>query len=139
MVSPLVIANHGVAYAYVWRKDHPVQDVEFFGSPNDSLQLGIMERPEGYVVKPHAHPVPRLPITTLSEYLHVVSGKIRVTVYDSHWQAIGTEELIEGDFLLLVRGGHQVEFLQPSRVIEVKQGPYDPDMQKIQPPPVPQQ
>ncbi len=139
MAAPIIISNHGVPYAYMWRKDHPVKDIEFFGSQNDDLQVGIMERPAGYTVEPHAHPQPKLPVTSMSEFLNVVSGKIRVTVFDSHWEAIGSAELAAGEFMLLLRGGHKVEFLEASRVIEVKQGPYDPEAKKIPGPAVPQE
>jgi hypothetical protein len=48
-------------------------------------------------------------------------------VFDEEWKELATEELSTGDFLIFFKGGHSVEMLEKSRLIEVKQGPYPGD------------
>jgi quercetin dioxygenase-like cupin family protein len=105
----------------------PVDGVNFVTRQTDDFQVGIMERPAGYKVKPHTHPPREQTISTVTEFLQVAEGKIRVTVFDEEWKELATEELSTGDFLIFFKGGHSVEMLEKSRLIEVKQGPYPGD------------
>jgi hypothetical protein len=44
---------------------------------------------------------------------------------------LSSEILTTGDVVLLSRGGHGFEMLEESEIIEVKQGPYESDNDKI--------
>ena len=99
-------------------------DIEFF-TPNDfSQQLGYMNRPQGYVIPPHVHnPVPR-EVQFTKEVLLIKSGRVRVDFYDDDQNYLESRILEQGDVILLAFGGHGFEMLEPTEMIEVKQGPY---------------
>lgn len=104
--------------------------VAFFSPPEFSQQLGFINHPAGHVVPPHIHnPVSR-EITYTEETLFVREGRIRVDIYRSDRTLLASRTLTSGDVVLLVSGGHGLEVLEPSSIIEVKQGPYAGDSDK---------
>ena len=110
--------------AIVLKADYRSNGIEFF-TPNDfSQQLGYMNRPQGYVIPPHVHsPVPR-EVQFTKEVLFIKSGKMRVDFYDDDQNYLESRILNQGDTILLAFGGHGFEMLEPTEIIEVKQGPY---------------
>lgn len=106
------------------------EGITFF-TPNDfSQQLGYMSRPDGYVIPPHVHnPVVR-EVQYTKEVLFIKSGKVRVDFYDDNQNYLESHILYQGDVILLAFGGHGFEMLEPSEIIEVKQGPYAGDEDK---------
>jgi hypothetical protein len=106
------------------------EGIKFF-TPNDfSQQLGYMNRPDGYVIPPHVHnPVVR-EVQYTKEVLFIKSGKVRADFYDDDQNYLESHILYQGDVILLAFGGHGFEMLEPSEMIEVKQGPYAGDEDK---------
>ena len=94
-------------------------------TPHDfPKQLGFLKHPKGYIVKPHTHkPIPRQ-ITDTQEVLFIRKGRCRVNLYDTEGNSLDARELEGGDIILLARGGHGLEMLEDTEIIEVKQGPY---------------
>jgi len=83
-----------------------------------------MSRPQGYVIPPHVHnPVPR-EVQFTKEVLFIKSGRVRVDFYDDDQNYLESRILEQGDVILLAFGGHGFEMLEPTEIIEVKQGPY---------------
>lgn len=97
---------------------------KFFTEQSDEFQVGVFERPTGYEVKPHAHPPIDRTIHRQSEFLFVQTGAVRIAVFDEEWSELAAYELHAGDFAVFLRGGHALTMLEPTRLIEVKQGPY---------------
>jgi len=122
-----VIRSGEKVLAIFVRRGLPVDGAHFVTSPSDILQLGVFDRPSGYTVPAHRHL--DLPIKTKksAEFLYFEKGRAKVTVFDDDWKIAGEETLEAGDFLLFLDGGHQVEMLEPTRFMEVKQGPYPGD------------
>jgi mannose-6-phosphate isomerase-like protein (cupin superfamily) len=109
------------------RKGLAVDGAHFVTSPDDSLQLGVFSRPAGYRVAAHRHNDLSAQPRKGAEFLYIEKGKAKVTVFDDAWKVAGEETVSAGDFLLFLDGGHQVEMLEPTRFLEVKQGPYPGD------------
>lgn len=124
MEQIVTIAKESVPYAMLWKSVEANGGVRFLTQPTDEFQVGVMERPKGHTVEPHTHPRGERVMQGFSEFLYIESGSIRVTVFDEQWNELGQETLGKGDFLLFIRGGHSIEMLEESRMIEVKQGPY---------------
>ena len=101
-----------------------VDGITFVTEPNDPFQVGIMERPKGYRVEPHRHPDRSITVASVSEFFFVESGRVRLTIFDDAWNEVAKEEIAAGEFALILSGGHGVEFLENTRIHEVKQGPY---------------
>ena len=84
--------------------------IEFFSPDDFSQQLGYMKRKKGDTIQEHKH------------LLHLRETKF-------------TQETLfirnAGDVILLASGGHGFEFLEETEIIEVKQGPYAGDKDKV--------
>ena len=107
------------------------QDGIRFLTPGDfSQQLGYMNRPKGYVIAPHVHNAVKREVQYTKEVLFIRSGKARVDFYDDEQNYLESRILRQGDVLLLAYGGHGFEMLEPTEMIEVKQGPYAGDEDK---------
>lgn len=99
----------------------------FVSRATDEFQVGVITRPAGHAVSPHTHPLVEHRTELMTEVIYVESGKTAITVYDEAWIVLGEETLVTGDFCILYRGGHSLKMLEPTRMIEVKQGPYPGD------------
>lgn len=116
--------------AIILRTEYKQEGISFFTSDEFSQQLGYMSRPEGYVIPPHVHnPVARS-VHYTKEVLFIKSGMVRVDFYDEEQSYFESRILRAGDVILLAYGGHGFEMLEPSEMIEVKQGPYAGDLDK---------
>jgi len=96
-----------------------------FVTPNEfPLQMGIHIRKKGFIVRPHAHiDIFELKNITAQEIFYLQKGKIKVTVYNNKDKSHSEIIVEEGDTILLA-GGHSMEYLEDSKMIEFKQGPY---------------
>ena len=74
--------------------------------------------------------VPRQVLFT-QEVLFLRRGKVKVELFSSDHQYLQTSILQSGDVILLCGGGHSFEMLEDSSIIEVKQGPYAGDDDKV--------
>lgn len=128
MIENVTYANRTLAI--LLHADYRADGIHFF-TPNDfSQQLGYMHHPQGYVIPPHVHnPIAR-EVQFTKEVLIIKSGKVRVDFYDDDQNYLESRILNRGDVLLLAYGGHGFEMLEPSEMIEVKQGPYAGDGDK---------
>ena len=107
------------------------EGIAFFTPDDFSQQLGYMNRPEGYVIPPHTHNVVERKVELTQEVLLIKSGKVRVDFYDDDQVYLESRILEQGDVVLLAHGGHGFKMLEPSEMIEVKQGPYCGEMDKV--------
>jgi hypothetical protein len=107
------------------------QGIEFFTTDDYSQQLGYMNRPEGYVIPPHRHNLVPREVVQTQEVLFIKSGKLRVDFYDEEQNYIESSLLSKGDVILLAKGGHGFKMLEQCEIIEVKQGPYCGEMDKV--------
>jgi hypothetical protein len=110
--------------AIIIGNDFKQDGIAFFTENHYSQQLGYMNRPEGYSIAPHLHNLHKREVLQTQETLFVRSGKVRVDFYDDEHIYLESRILSKGDILLLVSGGHGFKMLEPSEIIEVKQGPY---------------
>ena len=110
--------------AIIVRSTYSKEGIEFFTPDEFSQQLAYMKRPKGHSIESHFHnPVPREVLHT-NEVLFIKSGKIRIDFYDQMKSYIKSRILEEGDVILLAGGGHGIQMIEESEIIEVKQGPY---------------
>jgi hypothetical protein len=108
------------------------QDGIHFFTPNEySQQLAYMKRPSGYMITPHMHKTVSREVFNTLETLIVRRGKVRVNFYDDQHAFIQDHILKTGDVILLVSGGHGFEMIEESEIIEIKQGPFMGDQDKI--------
>jgi mannose-6-phosphate isomerase-like protein (cupin superfamily) len=65
------------------------------------------------------------------EVLVIKKGKLRVDFYDEYEEYLESRILGAGDVILLVSGGHGFKVLEELEMIEIKQGPYAGDADKV--------
>ncbi len=125
------ITTENLLLAIIIRSGYQKEGIEFFTNDNDSQQLGYMNRPEGYVIAPHRHNLVARQVHLTQEVLFIRSGKVRVDFYDNQQNYVKSAVLEQGDIILLSDGGHGFQMLEKSEMIEVKQGPYCGDEDKV--------
>lgn len=107
------------------------QGIHFFTPSDFSQQLAYMKRPKGYEIDPHVHNAIPRNIEWTQEVLFIKSGRVRVDFYDQERAYLESRVLVAGDVILLAHGGHGFTMLEESEIIEVKQGPYAGDQDKV--------
>lgn len=124
------IVNNDIELALIIRHSFHKDGIEFFTPGSYSQQIGYMNRPAGYIIPPHVHnPVVR-EVEYTKEVLIIKSGRLRVDFYTEEQGYLESTILETGDIILLAYGGHGFEMLEPTEIIEVKQGPYAGDEDK---------
>ena len=116
--------------AIILRNKYTGTGIRFFTSDDFSQQLAYMNRPRGYIIAPHIHNLVLREVQFTNEVLYIKSGKIRVDFYDDKQKYLKSRILYQGDVILLAFGGHGFEMLEPTEIIEIKQGPYSGDADK---------
>lgn len=123
--------DHKNLLALLVRSQFSKPGVTFFTDPELSQQLAYMNHPAGTEIEPHIHvPVSRNVFYT-QETLIIKRGSLAAFIYDDQRNYITSRIVRAGDVLLLVRGGHGFEALEDLEMIEVKQGPYTGDRDKV--------
>jgi hypothetical protein len=110
--------------AIIVRSDFNQPGVSFFSPFEFSQQLGILVHPSGHEVKAHVHNVIARDVRVTQEVLHIIEGKVEITLFTENKSYITSRLLSKGDTILLAYGGHGIKILEPSKILEVKQGPY---------------
>lgn len=110
--------------AIIIQSDYKKDGIEFFTPDNFSQQLAYMKHEEGYKIIPHIHKMAHRDVHYTLETLFIRKGKVRVDFYSSDQKYIESKVVKTGDVILLVSGGHGFTMLEETEMIEVKQGPY---------------
>jgi hypothetical protein len=124
------IRDESSLYAIIIRHDYSQEGIQFFTPPEFSQQLAYMSRPAGYTIMPHIHKKVHRAVFYTQEVLFIKKGKVKVIFYDSLQKSVGERVLVTGDVIMLAAGGHGFEMLEPTEMIEVKQGPFTGDDDK---------
>lgn len=128
MIDRIVYGNQELAL--IIRRSFHKDGIEFFTPSNYSQQIGYMNRAAGYVIAPHVHNAVKREVQFTKEVLLIRSGRLRVDFYSDQQQYLESTILETGDVILLAYGGHGFEMLEPTEIIEVKQGPYTGEQDK---------
>lgn len=129
MIENIIIDNK--LYSIILRSSFQSEGIKFFTDNSYSQQLGYMKRDNGYIIPPHRHKSVERKVLLTQEVLFIKSGKIRVDFYNDSQDYLQSRILNKGDVVLLALGGHGFEMLEDSEIIEVKQGPYLGDEDKV--------
>ena len=103
---------------------HSPEKTRFLTADAEPLQCGIGIFKQGSRVEPHCHVSEPVLISEFPEFIMIRRGKAKASVYDPEGVLLRTLEMVPGDSLLLLRGGHAFEFLEDTELLEIKQGPY---------------
>lgn len=117
--------------AIIIRDDFDTEGIDFVTPGDYSQQLAYMHHPKGHVILPHIHKKVKREILYTREVLFIKSGKIRCDFYSDDKNYLKSIILYSGDIILLVSGGHGFECLEETKMVEVKQGPYVGEDDKV--------
>ena len=118
------ITNGLEAIALIIRSKYDEPGIHFFTPANFSQQVAYMKRPKTHKIPAHFHNIVARQILYTQEVLVIRRGRVRVNLFSSEQQFVGERVLEAGDLILLCGGGHSLEMLEESSMIEIKQGPY---------------
>lgn len=121
----------GELFAIVVRNTFDKEGITFFTDENLSQQLAYMSHPRGKTIQPHLHrPIERT-VAYTQEVLIIKDGILKVNFYSEQQTYLESILLKKGDIILLIKGGHGFSVIEDVKMIEVKQGPYAGDKDKI--------
>ena len=105
--------------------------LNFLTDSNHSLQLAYINNPAGHEVSKHCHPRYDRIISETMECLIVKQGEVEVTFYDNNQKLINSVTILSGDLVLFIDGGHSLKNIVQSELIEIRQGPFNPSLDKL--------
>ena len=114
----------------VIKKDDIVSGKNFETKNDQEFQLASFGLDSGTKIEKHYHPNQKREIVSTSEVLVLIEGSMLVDIYDTELNFVTNVELFSGDTIALLDGGHGITFLENSKFIEVKQGPFNPETDK---------
>jgi len=100
------------------------EGTEWFGSEYESLQASRMNYPKGKIFRTHQHILNPRTIKRTQEAFVVISGAIRVDVYDTFGKFLDFLIAEPGEAVLLYRGGHGIKVLADCVAYEIKAGQF---------------
>ena len=102
----------------------------FITDSNNSFQIGTFGLPENSFIENHVHKKYERKINITSEVLFVIKGKIKVNFFDDNFQLVNEVIVNQNETIAMFGGGHGIEVLEETKFIEIKQGPYDDQLDK---------
>ncbi len=115
---------NGSPLAYIIRGGFQPQKTTFVTPSDFRQQVGFVVYPKDGVIARHVHRNIKRTIMGTSEVLIVRQGWCEVDIYNDDRELVATRELVTGDIMLMVSGGHGFRMLEDTVFLEVKQGPY---------------
>lgn len=118
------IYNDDELLSIIIRDNYHSEGITFITPDDYPHQLGYMNREKDYIIAPHIHNRVNRVVDFTQETLVMKSGVVRVDFYTQEKLYLESRYLYKGDIILLASGGHGFKMIQPSEMIEIKQGPY---------------
>ena len=125
------IRHNDDLFALIYSSEDLEEGINFVTDDEAILQLGAMKRAKGYVIEPHIHTPFERNIVGTNEVMYLQEGRVKVTFFTEEKKFLEHLILEKGQWIVFVKGGHGFEMLETSVLIEVKNGPYAHDMDKI--------
>ena len=129
IIKKIFVDNEEVALIVDYNK---LSDgVTFVSKEEEILQLGGIKWPKNKIIKPHRHNKIKRTIVGTSEVIFLIKGKLLVYFYDKNNNYSSEFVLCKNQAIILRNGAHGFKVLEACEFIEVKNGPYDEELDKI--------
>ena len=126
-----IIKHENVNLAIIVRNDFHKSGVTFLTENENYQQLAYMSHEKGKKITPHIHQEFKREIYKTQEVLFIKEGVLKVNFFSLKKKFLFSKFLNQGDLILLMDGGHGFEVMEDLKMIEVKQGPFYQDSDKI--------
>ena len=124
MVLERIIDNEKTIAIIIRGKDW-VPQLNFITSDSDFQQVGIWGYDKGKILLPHIHLETKKEAARSQEVIFIRRGRLKADLFNENEKLFKSVELIEGDTMILLAGGHGYEILENNtQVLEVKNGPF---------------
>jgi hypothetical protein len=114
----------GMLMAIVVRDDFQGGRYNFMTPDDFPMQLGVNFYGPGDRIEPHLHVHASRDVEHQQELLFIKRGRAVLHLYTEARDLAFNVELRAGDCVLLAYGGHGLDILEGTQLIEAKQGPY---------------
>jgi hypothetical protein len=113
--------------AIVIRKNFkPKDNIHFFTSPKDALQVGFHSYKTSKTTNIHTNKVAKpVALKKKNKYIYLIKGSCEVNLISVTGKTVNKINLSAGDSIIIFDIAHKVVFSSNSKVLEIKQGPYD--------------
>ena len=124
------IKDNDITYAKIIRAGHITESTEFFSEKSDEIQLGIVQYKKDYKTGAHYHNHLKTKTTKTDEILMLQNGSARIDFYNDKGIYIKSTIVSTGDIIILYKGGHNIVYLEDTKLFMIKPGAYDPETDK---------
>jgi cupin fold WbuC family metalloprotein len=121
-------------FALILRKKNQFKKygVNFFTNNKDLLQVGLIKHKRNHQIKSHKHIKKIRKINYCTEVLIIKKGKLKIRFYNNNGINIKKDKTLrKEDIIILFKGGHGFLIKEKLEMIEVKQGPYIKNSDKV--------
>jgi hypothetical protein len=125
-----IVEVEGVHLATIIRTKKSPSGSKFYTPDSSQFQVGVHSKEKGTHTKAHYYTKGKVEIERpVQEIFYIESGRLRMTMYDAQNRRVVAErELGPGDLMILAGvTAHGVDFLEDTRLVEIKQGPFQAD------------
>lgn len=120
-----IIKKDGVTLARHITPEDWGEGLSFFSEDEEFIQVGAWNYNAGKDLLRHIHNETERKVTRTCECLYIVSGSIRVEVYNLRESYVASFEARAGDIVILLECGHGYTVMEDgTKVLEIKNGPY---------------
>ena len=128
MIKKLQHKNFLFGYIIRYKKKN---GVNFHTPRNLTHQIGSIRHKKNHQILPHLHLPNKRKIDYTSEVLIIQKGRVRIDLYSNKKKYLFSKILMKNDILILIKGAHGFKILEPTDILEIKQGPYNHRKDKI--------
>ena len=108
-----------------------MRGVNFFSSNDLPQQFGYIYQKKNHIIPPHTHRKRSTKVFITSEVLIILKGILRIDFYDLKQKYLFSKIIKKGQIIFLLHGSHGFKVVKDLQMIEVKQGPFKKNMDKI--------
>lgn len=128
MIEEIKYKKKILAYIIKYKKKN---GTNFLTPERLTYQIAFIKHKKNHIISPHFHlrNIRRVNIT--SEILIIKKGRLRIDFYIKKNKYFFSKILLKNHIIVLLSGGHGFRVLKPIEMIEIKQGPYKKEKDKI--------
>ena len=130
LTKDILVDNKIVAKVFKY-SNKKFKGIKFFTAADLNMQIGLMAHSKNHIIKPHFHINRKKIIKQMSELLIIFSGQLKVFFYKKNKLRANSVIINKKDMILLISGGHGFKVLKKLEMLEIKQGPFVGEKDKI--------